>query len=198
MLNFLPNFTHDKRRKRQNKYTRLGLKYHCWYCWVAFNYAPSFYFLLEMYCLRSILWPNYLASSRIAIVKTCWWHRLDNSNLKGLFCSKGWNVLLMEWMKTKHLCHGSIATIEDVNICRSSSGGKKSFIQRTPIQLHCWIKRHLSYLHYCFIRKHRTYSRMSDLRRHCANTCNLYVIFDCWVFQFLKTLPVCVSRHNKK
>ena len=71
------------------------------------NYAPSFYFHLELYCLRSILWPN-LASSRIAITKTCWWHRLDNSNLKGLFCSKGWNVLLaMEWMKTKHLCHGS-------------------------------------------------------------------------------------------
>ena len=73
----------------------------------AFNYVPSFYFHLEMYCLHSILWPN-LASSRVAIAKTCWWHLLDNSNLKGLFCSKGWNVLLvMEWMKTKRLCHVS-------------------------------------------------------------------------------------------
>ena len=101
------NFTHDEWRKRQNKHTRLELKYYCWYCWVAFNYAPSFYFRLEMFSLRSILWPN-LASSRVTIAKTCRWHRVDNSNLKGLFCLKGWNVLLaMEWMKTKQLCHGS-------------------------------------------------------------------------------------------
>ena len=93
------NFTHDEWRKRQNKYTRLELKYYCWCCWVAFNYAPSFYFHLEMYCLCSILWPN-LASSRVVIVKI-WWHHLDNSKT-----SKGWNGLLaMEWMKTKRLCH---------------------------------------------------------------------------------------------
>ena len=130
----------DERRKQHNKYTRLELKYYCWYCWVAFNYAPSFYFHLEMYCLRIILWSN-LASSRVAIVKTCWWPRLDNSDLKGLFCSKGWNVFLaMEWMKTKCLCHGSSfcdyrgCKHQPVN-CRSivfSSHSKKSFIQ-----LHC-------------------------------------------------------------
>ena len=51
------NFTYSERRKRQNKYTRLELKYYCWYCWVAFTYAPSFYFHLEMYRLRSILRP---------------------------------------------------------------------------------------------------------------------------------------------
>ena len=98
------NFTHDKRRKRQNKYTRLELKY---YCWVAFNYAPRFNYYLEVNCLHSILWPN-LASSRVTIVKTSWSYRLHNSNLKGLFCSKGWNILFaMEWMITKRLCHDS-------------------------------------------------------------------------------------------
>ena len=78
------------------------------YCWVAFTYAPSFYFHLEnlMNCLRSILWPN-LASSRNASVKFSWSHCLDNW---GQFCSKGWNIFLaMEWMKTKPLCKTAMA-----------------------------------------------------------------------------------------
>ena len=43
-----------------------------------------------------------------------------------------WN----EWKQSVYVTVLAFATIEDVNICRSSSGGEKSFIQRTPIQLH--------------------------------------------------------------
>ena len=67
------NFTHGERRKRQNKYTRLELKYYYWYCWVACNS----YFHLEMYCLRSISWPNLASSiqglqSRKLVDDTAW------------------------------------------------------------------------------------------------------------------------------
>ena len=62
------NFTHDERRKRQNKYTRLELKYYCWYCWVAFNYAPSFYFHLEMY----LIWLLQGSRLRKLVNDTAW------------------------------------------------------------------------------------------------------------------------------
>ena len=78
-------------------------------------------------------------SSRVAIPKTCWWHRLDNLNI--------WRVCFVpkdemsyywrnEWKQSVYVTVLAFATIGDVNICRSSSSGKKSFIQRTPIQLH--------------------------------------------------------------
>ena len=41
------NFTHDERRKRQNKYTLLELKYYCWYCWVALIMRQVFIFILK-------------------------------------------------------------------------------------------------------------------------------------------------------
>ena len=84
-----------------------------------------------------LIWLLQGSRWRKLVDDTAW----TTQNLKGLFCSEGWNVLLViEWMKTKCLCHGSSfcdyrgCKHQPVN-CRSivfSSHSKKSFIQ-----LHC-------------------------------------------------------------
>ena len=65
------SFTQDKRRKRKNKYTRLELKY---YCWVAFNYAPSFLILKQIvyatFC--GLIWLLQGLRSRKLLDHTAW------------------------------------------------------------------------------------------------------------------------------
>ena len=46
-----------------------------------------FIFILKCIVYAAFCGLLNLATSRVAIAKTCRWHRLDNSNLKGMFCS---------------------------------------------------------------------------------------------------------------
>ena len=76
------NFTHEEQQTQQNKCTRLGLKNHCW---VAFNYAPSFYkwiFTLKWIvyaAFRGLIW--LLQALRKLLDHTTW----TTQNFKGLF-----------------------------------------------------------------------------------------------------------------
>ena len=135
------NFTDDERRKRKNKYTRLGLKCYCWYCWIAFNYAFLFSSWNVLFTQHFVAWFGFFkGGDRENLLMT----PLGQLKFEGsVFGRKNemsyywWN----EWKQSVYVTVLAFATIEDVNICQSSSGGEKSFIQRTPIQL-----RHLKAL----------------------------------------------------
>ena len=83
-----------------------------------------------------------------------------------------WN----EWKQSVYVMVLAFATIEDVNICRSSSGGKKSFIQWTPIQLHRLKVLFKLLLILLFYSKPWNIFLNEWLKRHCVNTCNFRLL----------------------
>ena len=84
--------THDEWQKRQNKYTRLELKYYCWYCCQGSRSRK----LVDDNTWTTQIW-------RVCLVR------------KDEMSYWRWN----DWKKSVYVMVLAFATIEDVNICRS-------------------------------------------------------------------------------